>query len=1119
MKKILTILILVFFSFSCFGADYFFSSFSGNDVTGNGTQSLPYQTISKLNTLTLHSGDNIYFQCDGTYYGSLTGNSNGVNYLSYGSGAKPIITGFTLITSFTGPVSGVYTSSSAASTLSTCNIISINGNYYSKARLPKNGYYNITSTNGSTTITNASISTSVVSANNGSQVAVRELMYVTNNHNITNVSGTTVTFAAGSITADWGFILMNDIKQCTQENEWVYNTSTKKISVFTASPFNIRVPTIETGVDCNSKSSLTFNGLSFTGFNSTGINTTSQSNITITNCDFSFIGVDAVYAYPNSANLNVNNSTFSNCGSRGIHGGSSDHASIKYNTLTNIGIYAGMGSNGDDSYTAIISNGDNGVVQYNTITNAGYVGIRWDGNSTNISYNYVTNTNFVKDDGGSVYCYPVQSGNIPNSELIRTVSYNTIINAPGAAEGSGQPGYKYQGAGIYMDGQSSDINVIGNVIGNTNSVTTGNYGIFINGGQRITVQGNTAYNWREAMYVTKVTNGGGFLKNININNNIFCSPTTVSDCDTKNKAGEFIFDSVHVPVNYLASTNVYSNPLNSSAQIYGSLPSGQCYTLAQWQSASGVESGSTTSPTTVSDTTKILFLTNPTAGSVTRTLGASCVDLRNTSYPGTITLSAYSGAVLLKTGAVNTPPTCSAGSTPITIQLPTNSVALAASGASTTGGSITGWLWTKQSGSGGTISSATSQIAFANSLTAGDYVFRITVTDNNALTCTSDKTVHVLAAAIIPTANAGINQTITLPTSSVSLSGSGSGGTINSYLWSILSGIGGSLSAPTSANTNLTGLVAGTYNVQLMVGNTDGNYALDTVTITVNPAVVLPTATCNPNISITLPTNSCTLTGMGTGTATPLSYQWTKLTGPATFTITTPTATSSTFTNLIAGTYTLEYKVTDNLGNIARDTMSVVVAPAIIQSPPIVTCGNDFTVGLPLTSITITSSVVVPSGTLSTITWTQIAGGSSTITTPNSLISTVTGITAAGVYKYVMTAVSSIPLTGKDTITITVTETTEITGVKAFNAVYIPTNKAKLNWTATRVTPNSVYFEVQKKAKNGFVPIAEITPVIGVFDYAYTFNNLPTGGLYFRVVPLDRKNACDPSGEVFVKKK
>ena len=82
-------------------------------------------------------------------------------------------------------------------------------------------------------------------------------------------------------------------------------------------------------------------------------------------------------------------------------------------------------------------------------------------------------------------------------------------------------------------------------------------------------------------------------------NNIFCSPTTVTDCDTKNKAGEFLFDSTANPIAYNASNNVYANPLNTNSTIYGRYSSGQCYTLAQWQTATGVESGSTTSPTTV----------------------------------------------------------------------------------------------------------------------------------------------------------------------------------------------------------------------------------------------------------------------------------------------------------------------------------------------------------------------------------------------------------------------------------------------------------------------------------------------------------------------------------------
>ena len=68
-----------------------------------------------------------------------------------------------------------------------------------------------------------------------------------------------------------------------------------------------------------------------------------------------------------------------------------------------------------------------------------------------------------------------------------------------------------------------------------------------------------------------------------------------------------------------------------------------------------------------------------------------------------------------------------------------------------------------------------------------------------------------------PTANAGADQSITLPTSTVSLSGSGTDadGTISSYSWTKVSGpASGTITSASSAATTVTGLAQGVYKFQ-----------------------------------------------------------------------------------------------------------------------------------------------------------------------------------------------------------------------------------------------------------------------------------------------------------------
>src|SRR5690606_25097766 len=139
-------------------------------------------------------------------------------------------------------------------------------------------------------------------------------------------------------------------------------------------------------------------------------------------------------------------------------------------------------------------------------------------------------------------------------------------------------------------------------------------------------------------------------------------------------------------------------------------------------------------------------------------------------------------------------------------------------------------------------------------------------TDNGGLTANDTVRVTVNAAANqAPVANAGADRTITLPTNSASLNGSGSSdadGTIASYLWQQISGPSAStLSSTTAANIAVSNLVQGVYSYRLTVTDNLGATATDQVSITVATAVnTVPSANAGADVVITLPVNSVTLT-------------------------------------------------------------------------------------------------------------------------------------------------------------------------------------------------------------------------------------------------------------------
>ena len=172
-----------------------------------------------------------------------------------------------------------------------------------------------------------------------------------------------------------------------------------------------------------------------------------------------------------------------------------------------------------------------------------------------------------------------------------------------------------------------------------------------------------------------------------------------------------------------------------------------------------------------------------------------------------------------------------------------------------------------------------------------------------------------------PVANAGPKQTITLPTSTVTLNGSGSTGTITSYSWTLVSGPNTpTITTPSTVTTTVTGLIQGTYIFQLALNGT-ASIAKDTVIV--NPAAP-PVANAGSNQTITLPVSSVTLNGNGsTGTIT--SYAWTNISGPNTPVITTPANVSTTVTGLIQGSYVFQLSL--NAGaSVSQVTVTVNAA-------------------------------------------------------------------------------------------------------------------------------------------------------------------------------------------------
>jgi len=186
-----------------------------------------------------------------------------------------------------------------------------------------------------------------------------------------------------------------------------------------------------------------------------------------------------------------------------------------------------------------------------------------------------------------------------------------------------------------------------------------------------------------------------------------------------------------------------------------------------------------------------------------------------------------------------------------------------------------------------------------------------------------------------PTANAGVNGTITLPTNSTGLVGSGTDadGYISSYSWVQISGTSTTVSNANISTPSIAFTIAGVYQYQLTVTDNNGATGKDTVSVTVNAAANLPPIViAGANIEITAPVSTTTLTGSATDPDGTISLVvWTK-SGTAGGSITSPNSTTTGLTGLVPGTNTYTLTATDNAGSVSTSSLVVTVLPAVASA-------------------------------------------------------------------------------------------------------------------------------------------------------------------------------------------
>jgi RHS repeat-associated protein len=277
-----------------------------------------------------------------------------------------------------------------------------------------------------------------------------------------------------------------------------------------------------------------------------------------------------------------------------------------------------------------------------------------------------------------------------------------------------------------------------------------------------------------------------------------------------------------------------------------------------------------------------------------------------------------------------------------------------------------------------------------------------------------------------PAANAGPDQAITLPTDSVSLSGTATDdglpvGSALSFAWRKVSGPAAvTFSDPAGAASTATFGAAGVYTLRLTVSDGHLTHA-DVVVITVNPGNQAPTVSAGTDQAITLPETanlSGTVADDGLPAGVTVAVSWSKISGPGDVSFGDDGEAVTTASFSAPGVYSLRLTASDSEFSTA-DEVTVTVNPA--NEAPSVNAGADQTVTLPGSAQlggTITDDGL-PAGSATTSAWSVISGPAAVTFADPAAASTTATFTAAGEYVLRLTATDS-QRSASDDVVITV---------------------------------------------------------------------------------------------------
>jgi len=582
MKYLITI--LLFLCIKASATNYYFST-AGSDANAGTNAGAPWLTPAKFTALlgTTASGDSILFNRGNTFLGFSVNASGGqLNFGAYGTGLKPIISGYSNLTTWTNVGTNLWESSCNSG--NNLDLVLVNGVTVSAGRSPNYGtYFNVDSKTGPSPFTVTSTGTNAATQSwVGAQIVVRHNEYNLPREWITSHSANTITYPSTNNPNpidgnNYKFFIQKHPATLDAQNEWYYNPSTFVLRMFSTvnpSTLNVQAATKDWFYNVDYRNGISFSNLKLIGFDSNAIMGRQFIKLKIINDDFEDIGLDGI-ALDNDSATYVGYNTFNRIGNTGVYSHFSSYSKVEFNVVDSCGLIYGMSLSNNQQRNGICIEvynnagrlGDSSYICDNVVSNVGYCGIRFTGPNAQVIHNYVNEYGLIDSDAGGIYT----NGDFGLANQ-RIIANNVITNGHGKHDMTSAPGDRGM-PGIYLDDDTGDVDIIDNTIKNA---TRG--GVFLHNAIHINVLRNKIYAGNGEFCIATADDPlGGPVRNIFVNDN-----------DMYSLPGSTLIDLSSVTNDY-ASEGIFTNNRYARSSMTTPFSAGSAYSLAGWNSTLGFD--------------------------------------------------------------------------------------------------------------------------------------------------------------------------------------------------------------------------------------------------------------------------------------------------------------------------------------------------------------------------------------------------------------------------------------------------------------------------------------------------------------------------------------------------